>query len=219
MALFDSLDWPAVRQHYDNRVRVHRDLIKLHRQESASSFAGLALGISDEAGNYSAVEHGLGPKILATNLNAEKQVFDLAGKFLPLRTARSVPDLIRNANMKNLQIGVGSEISCMVNPTVCWVANTRTIWTHLVIKHADDVAKADEELKLYREADPTSEMAYQMWSAIHAELDVALTRIAEVGKQRATAAKVTAGDIAYLWADAIAAYLYEIHHRHTRLLR
>jgi len=46
----------------------------------------------------------------------------------------------------------------MVNPPVCWVANTRTIWTHLVIKHADSIAKADEELKLYREADVTSEI-------------------------------------------------------------
>jgi hypothetical protein len=60
---------------------------------------------------------------------------------------------------------------------------------------------------------------YQMWSAIHAELDVALTRVAEVGSQLAKAAKITPGDVAYLWADAIAAYLYEIHHRHTRLLR
>jgi hypothetical protein len=68
-------------------------------------------------------------------------------------------ELIKRARLKYLQIGVGSEISCMVNG-VCRVANTRTIWTHLVIKHGYDVAKADEELELYREADVTSEMAY-----------------------------------------------------------
>ena len=179
-------------------------------------FADLALGISDEAGNYSAVEHGLGPKVLSTNLNASQQVFKLASSFQSLKNARAVPELIRKANMKNLQIGVGSEISCLINPRVCWVANTRTIWTHLAIKHADNIAKAEEELKLYREADPSSEMAYQMWSAIHSELDVALTRIAELGAQRARAAGVAPGDVIYLWADAIAAYLYDVHHRNNR---
>jgi len=100
----------------------------------------------------------------------------------------------------------------MVNPNVCWVANTRTIWTHLVIKHADNVAKADEELSLYRQADTTSEMEYSSWSAIHAELDVALTRVAEIGGSLARKAGVIQGDISYLWADAIASYLYGAYH-------
>ena len=48
-----------------------------------------------------------------------------------------------------------------------------------MIKHAYDFKKADEELKLYRNADVTSEMAYQMWARIHQELEISMTRIAE----------------------------------------
>ena len=100
----------------------------------------------------------------------------------------------------------------MVNPQVCWVANTRTIWTHLVVKHADSIRKADEQLTLYREANVNSEMDYQMWSAIHAELGVALTRIAELGQQSAKKGKVIPGRITYIWADAIASALYGAYH-------
>jgi hypothetical protein len=212
MAIWDALDWAAVRQLYDDRTKAHLNLVSLHQGKQVGKFANWALGISDPAGNYSAVEHGLGPKILGTNLNAEKKVFDLATKFLALDNARTVPAIIRSAQIKYLQIGVGSEISCMVNPKVCWVANSRTIWTHLVVKHADNIAKADEELKLYRQADVTSEMDYQNWSAIHAELDVALTRISEIGRTLSKSAGIPPGDISYLWADAIASFLYGAYH-------
>lgn len=212
MGISDSVDWAAVRRHYDDRTRVHENLIRLHKQTLIRKFTEVALGISDPDGNYSALEHGLGPKIVGSNINAERQVFDLASKFLTLVDPGLVPELIRRATLKYLQIGVGSEISCMVNPRVCWVANTRTIWTHLVIKHADNIAKADEELRLYREADVTSQMAYQMWADIHAKLDVALTRIAELGREAAKKVKVSPGDVTFLWADAIASHLYGIHH-------
>ena len=79
---------------------------------------------------------------------------------MALAEACDVPTLIKQARLQYLRIGVGSEISCMVNPSVCWVANTRTIWTHLVIKHGYDVAKAEAELAAYRDDDATSEMAY-----------------------------------------------------------
>ncbi|HEU5340663.1 hypothetical protein [Edaphobacter sp.] len=187
-------------------------MISLARDNLVFPFANLALGISDPVGNYSAAEHGLGSKILGTNVNAERLVLDLARKFRLLNSASVVPELIRDAGIKFLQIGVGSEISCMVHPEICWVANARTIWTHLVIKHADNTAKADEELRLYREADVTSEMAYAMWSDIHAQLDVALTRIADLSKEFARRAKVVPGDVTYLWADAIASSLYDLHH-------
>jgi len=98
-----------------------------------------------------------------------------------------------------------------MNPTICWVANTRSIWTHLVVKHADDYARANEELGLYRTADVSSEMAYAAWSAIHAELDVALTRLSDEGSLRARRAEVNSGEIKYLWADAIANAVYEAH--------
>jgi hypothetical protein len=100
----------------------------------------------------------------------------------------------------------------MLNPQVCWVANTRTIWTHLVIKHADNFAVANEALGLYRDAEATSEMAYQAWVAVHAELAASMTRIAEEGERLASAARVRPGAVRYLWADAIANALYELHH-------
>ena len=101
----------------------------------------------------------------------------------------------------------------MLNPEICWVANTRTIWNHLVIKHADDFDKANDELKLYRHADVTSEIAYQMWAHIHQELAASMTRIAEEGETLARRAKVEPGAIKYLWADAIASELYDDHHK------
>lgn len=214
MAILDSVDWVWVRRHYDDRVSVSDALIGLHETRSVQKFAELALGISDADGNYSANEHRLGPSILypGQNINAEQRVFDLAGEFMALADARRVPELIAGARVAYLKIGVGSEISCMVNPKVCWVANMRTIWTHLVIKHADSIERADAELGLYREADGSSEMGYQMWAALHAELRVTLTRIGEIGQNSARQHDVAAGDVTYIWADAIAAVLYGAHH-------
>lgn len=160
MSALGTITWPKVRSHYDERVQIHGELSALRAKGTARRFVNLLLGVSNAAGNYSAEEHALGPKILTENVNAERRVGDLAEKFIALKTAREVPRLIRGAQLRYLQIGVGSEASCMLNPEVCWIANTRTIWTHLVIKHADDFDKANEELKLYRNADVTSEMAY-----------------------------------------------------------
>jgi hypothetical protein len=213
MSALDAITWPNVRTHYDERVRIHGELLALRAKGNARQFANLLLGVSNAAGNYSAEEHALGPKILTENVNAERRVGDLAEEFIALKAAREVPRLIRGAQLRYLQIGVGSEASCMLNPEVCWVANTRTIWTHLVIKHADDFAKANEELQLYRNADVTSEMAYQMWSHIHQELAASMTRIAEEGERLARRAKISPGEIKYLWADAIANALYDDHHK------
>jgi hypothetical protein len=197
MSALTNLDWNHVRDHYDNRVEIHRQLLQFYREGELNPFVDLLLGISDPTGNYSADEHRLGPQIIASNRNARDQVVVLARRFIDLTTATSVPELIRNASIRYLKIGVGPEASCMVNPDVCWVANTRTIWTHLVIK-----------LKLYRSQDDTSEMAYRVWAGIHRELATSMTRIAEEGERLATDASVAPGPIKYLWADAIANALY-----------
>jgi hypothetical protein len=216
MALLDNVDWKTVRDHYDTRVAVSRNLCDLYQRQKVQEFGQMAVGVGFGApdANYSAsVGHRpLGPDILNANLNAERQIFNLAGKFIPLKDARDVPALIRTAQIKYLFIAVGSEISCLMNPAVCWVANRRTIWTHLAVKHADSIAKADAELDLYRDSDETSEMAYSKWAAIHAELRVALTRIAEQGSDLSRKAKVVPGDIVFLWADAIASHLYGVYH-------
>ena len=213
MSIFDGVDWARVRDHYDGRLKAHRNLVELYENRSPVQFARAALGEGDPAGNYSAAEHGLGFKILDINRDAETRIFKLAGGFIALDDARSVPEMIYGADLDYLKIGVGSEISCLVNPGVCWVANTRTIWTHLVIKHADNVARAEEELELYRDPDATVKAEYRKWSAIHRELDHSLTRVAERGHDLATEAGIRPGELRYLWADAIATHLYSIHHR------
>lgn len=66
-----TLDWNLVQQHYLERETVHRRLLMLHQGKLVDSFVDLAIGISDPNGNYSAAEHGISPKILGTNANAQ----------------------------------------------------------------------------------------------------------------------------------------------------
>lgn len=209
MSVLDDLNWRSVRDQYDIRLNVRDRLDRLFLAGDPRAFFELAVGISDAAANYSAAEHGLGPRIRLENVNAERRVRDLAARFRELNSARSVPEIIRQAQISYLSVGVGSELSCLMNPAVCWVANTRTIWTHLVVKHVDNFERANEELSLYRTADVSSEMAYSAWAAIHAELDVALTRLSEEGSIRARREGIEPGAIKYLWADAIANSVYE----------
>jgi len=35
----------------------------------------------------------------------------------------------------------------MLNPRRYWVTNVRTIWAHLLVKHNDDVCRANDELE------------------------------------------------------------------------
>lgn len=207
MSAISKLDWTEVREHYDLRHSIHKQLLELMEREERTEFAELLLGMSDQNGNYSAVEHGLGPFILGENFNAVNRLWDLSWKFRSLKTAHEVPKLIRQAGLQYLQIGVGSEASCMLNPSVCWVANARTIWTQLVIKH-HDFEKADMELHLYRDADSTSEMAYPIRTELHSELATSMTGIAKEGKHLARQAGIAAGSKTYLWADCIANALY-----------
>ncbi len=216
MSVLDELNWQSVREQYGVRLAVRERLNRLFLGEDRRAFFDLAMGISESAGNYSAAEHGLGAKIRSENLGSEQRVHQLALRFRQLANAREVPEVIRLADLRYLSIGVGSELSCLMNPTVCWVANTRTIWTHLVVKHADNFARANEELALYRAADVTSEMEYAAWSEIHAQLDVALTRLSEEGSVRARSVGVEPGEIKYLWADAIANSVYEAHSPRAR---
>src|SRR5438874_1144489 len=109
MSALGSLNWSSIRGHYDERVEIHHQLLDLHRGGNTRQFARLALGISNAAGNYSADEHKLGPQVLSGNLNSEKRVFDLAGRFIRVTAAHTVPQLIRDVGLRYLQIGVGSE--------------------------------------------------------------------------------------------------------------
>ena len=119
MSAISNLDWRKVREHYDLRCSVHKQLLELMKQGKRSKFVELLLGMSDLNGNYSAAEHGLGPSILSANINAVNRVWNLAIQFRSLKTPPDVPKLIRQAGLEYLQIGVGSEASCMLNPRVC----------------------------------------------------------------------------------------------------
>jgi hypothetical protein len=138
-------------------------------------------------------------KFLPRTYESKKSLLEVVTQFLSLTNAHEVPPIIRGARLLYFQIGVGSEASCMINPQFCWVANVRTIWTHLVYKH--DFSTADDALELYREANVTSEMAYEQWQALHAELADTIPQIFDEGSKLAKQANVIPGPIRYLWAD------------------
>ncbi len=212
MSLLDQLDWESVRGHYDLRFETHEELRLRHKRNQIAEFSALALGIENPAGNYSADEHGLGPKIMSENDNAEVDVHALAGSLLNCASPRQVPVTIKAARIRYLSIGVGSELSCMIDPVRFWVANTRTIWTHLVIKHKENYNLADEELRLYRQADASSEMAYQIWAAIHKDVGPSMAQLATRTLPMAQGAGINPGPLPYLWGDAVASFLYSLRH-------
>lgn len=193
-------------------MQVSRELLRRYNDNKVRDFAELAVGMEDDTGNYSAAEHRLGPRIAAANQNWQKQVFDLAGQFKELKDASVIPDLIVRANLRYLQISVGSEISCMVNPDVCWVCNVRTIWLHLAWTKGP--GKAEQELALYRESASDSDMAYITWAAVyHPLIQQTLYEVATEGRNRAKAQGITVQNgRLFLWADAIAAYAYDSYH-------
>lgn len=211
MSILQELNWAEIEAHYRSRINETKNLRNLYEAKRASEFADLALGMTTPSGNYSASEHGLGPKIIESNPNAKGRVYSLAGKFILLNEASTVPKLIREENLKYLRIGVGSELSCMMNPTVCWVCNKRTIWLYLV--QTQGLSKANEALQLFNEHDDDSPMAYESWQdAYHPELGPELKRVAQEGAQAAMRQGVDPGDVPYLWADAIASNAFDFYH-------
>ena len=212
MLLLEGLDWAGIRRHYDDRVKESQNLREFAAVSNIEKFVELALGLAGkETGNYSAAEHYLGPRILDANPDAFRKVYDLARDFMRLDDAIAVPGLVRGAQIKFLQIGVGSELSCMVNPEVCWVCNTRTIWIHLA--NTQGIREAEEALQLFRGGSSDSDMAYGSWAnAYHPELSPSLLSLANAGSALAKKAGVIPGEISYLWADAIASAAYGKYH-------
>lgn len=70
-SVFDEIDWEEVRQHYDERVETHERLTQLHDGNLRKHFFRLALGIERSSGNYSAAEHGNGPRMVASLSRAD----------------------------------------------------------------------------------------------------------------------------------------------------
>jgi hypothetical protein len=208
-------NWSEIKAHYINRLNAHKRLLELLRQRNLGAFVDLLLGISDPSGNYSAAEHHLGPQIIQSNGRGVvvPALERFAEKAIETQDALVIPALIKEASLRYFSIGVGSEASCMLVPSECWVANTRTIWTHLVFKHDGDMRLANVELELYRDHDETSDMAYKKWTEIHRIMKENMAVVATSGSDIAHERGVKPGKHVYLWADAISNALYEQFHR------
>jgi hypothetical protein len=194
------LNWQAVRRQYDVRLQVSERLIRLLSLNNAAEFARVAMGISDPNGNYSAREHGLGPRILAENPNAAELIMSLACKLANLQFGSELSEAVSQAAITNLGIAVGSELGCLMNPKICWITNRRTVWAYYLLKNRGLYQSANEATKLSAE---------HGWSAFHDDIQQVLLNLAGAGSQLARAANIEPGGLVYLWGDAIANELYE----------
>jgi hypothetical protein len=202
---WDAIDYSAAAALYASRYEIHRRLIQFFQGNQVHEYVQLALGIVENGGNYSAAEHGLGPKILQHS--PPETVLELAKKLFMCQRPKEVPAIIYNENLPYLKISVGSEMAALLKPQVFWVTNVRTVWAHLVMKH-NDLGLANEELRYYRTTDMPSEMEYQLWSDIHPHIGASMHQIVEGASMHANRQGIKAGDLMYLWADAIADTAY-----------
>lgn len=209
MFVLTKLNARTIKKHYRARLKIHELLTSLHDARKYKQYAELALGITDPAGNYSAAEHGLGPRILETSTT--RTIWILAQSLRACTTATEVTNAIYQANIDYLKISVGSEMAMMLQPKTFWVGNTRTIWTHLVYKHNGDYRKADYELSLYHDRERPSEMDYAVWKDIYLSMKSNLDSISTTANRWAIAHKIAPGKRKYLWVDAICNGLYAEH--------
>lgn len=209
--MFSDIKMDVVFTHYQQRFAAHQELTQLVQSQNIDGYVNLALGIFRSEGNYSASEHNLGPRVL--NNNSKESVFDLAIKLAALHDANHVPRTIYQANMPYLKISLGSEMAMMLNPDKYWVGNVRTIYSHLLLKHQGNRARADEELRLYKEPDGRrpSEMEYQIWRDIYLSLKNSLQQIANMGNEEANKQGTSVGGHMFMWADVISSHIYANH--------
>lgn len=170
-------------------------------------YVNLALGITNPGGNYSAAEHGLGPRII--DQNTHQDVFKLATEIEACPNTHHLPDLIYNHRLPYLKISVGSEIAMMLKPDVHWVGNVRTIWSHLLIKHNGMRSKANQELKLYKDDQRDSEMEYRIWRDIYLALEPNILTVGRLASEAAATQNVTPGTLRFMWPDAVASFLFD----------
>ncbi len=208
MNLLAQTSMAQVFDHYALRFSIHERMTDLLEGSVVAEFAKLALGISNPRANYSAHEHGLGKRILARSERAES-VFNLALDLFNCRSANNVPPIIMQHNIPFLKISVGSEIAMLLRPDDFWVANVRTVWAYLLIKHAYDFESANEELELYRDGERSSEMNYEIWWELHRLLETSQIHLHDLGVREARRQGAAVGEMRFLWADAIANAVYK----------
>jgi hypothetical protein len=203
-----EIDLNTTNDHYLDRKGISQKLKKLIQSEKKEEYVNLALGISDHKANYSASEHGLGEHILDNNKISS--IYKLAKKFMSNELkVKDIPKIIYETNLPFLKISVGSEMATLLQPNKFWVGNTRTIWSHLVIKHKGSWEKANEELKLYQNNETPSEMEYKTWRDIYPSMKDNLETIYKISELWANEQNVKIGKEKYIWIDAICNSLYE----------
>ncbi|WP_428717121.1 hypothetical protein [Undibacterium curvum] len=103
-------------------------------------------------------------------------------------------------------------MAMLLRPNEHWVANTRSIWAYLLLKHGS-LSLAGEELQLYRSGAQDSEMAYPLWCDIHARMKPSTEKLAELSSEVAKSKGLEAGAFGYLWSDAVSNALYEVFNK------
>ncbi|MCI0632232.1 MAG: hypothetical protein L0Y44_16435 [Phycisphaerales bacterium] len=212
-----QLDMDAVREHYLHRERTHRELRGLLEAGEIHEFVQLALGISSDTGNYSAAEHGLGPRILAES--NETAVFRLATEIEACPTSRRLPQVIYQHSVPFLKISVGSEIAMMLKPAVHWVGNVRTIWSDLLVRNDGDANRANQALTAFRAQERDGEMPYDIWRDLYLALEQSLSELGRVGSVAANAQSVPTGTLRFMWPDALASHLFDRFAEHVATRR
>jgi hypothetical protein len=206
-ATVSDLDMHRVREHYLHRERVHESLRRFFDAGNVNDFVNIALGVSDPGGNYSAAEHGLGPRILRGS--TEHAVFILATEIDACPNTHHLPELIYRQSLPYLKISVGTEIAMMLKPNEHWVGNVRTIWAHLLLKHNGNTRRANQELALYRDGERDSAMDYQIWRDIYLALEQGMSSLGRLATAAAESQSVIPGPLRFLWPDAVASLLYD----------
>ena len=200
--LLAQVDFAAVADHYAKRLAVHGHIVDLYRRGKAGPYAVAALGMTDPVANYSAWEHDLGSRIFRRA--SPNRILDLARTLAALPSAADLPAAVRAADIDWLKISAASEMAAMLDPARFWVTNIRTVWAHRLVQQNWNAAKANEELKLYRDYERDAAMEYTMWSGLHQEVGPSLLTLS--AKSEPFARK--RGEHAYMWGDAIADWLY-----------
>lgn len=206
---WEGIDYREVCELYNKRVETHRILLERFNEGDVTGYVGLALGVDDKCGNYSASRRLLGPKILARS--TMQKVFALAKGLVSCQPSQLV-ETIYGARLPYLKISVGSEMAMMLCPDTHWVANRRTLWSHFVLKYKGDTPKANrvllDSLGSIRDSDEDPEMEYQIWRYLHPDIESNLRELASLGTQVASARSIEPGGMTFLWADAVADTMY-----------
>ncbi|MGO9572511.1 MAG: hypothetical protein ACLP5H_33765 [Desulfomonilaceae bacterium] len=158
------------------------------KTRDVSAYVWLALGMSDPNGNYSAWEHGLGERILQES--SAEGVFWLAEQLAACNNPSEMLGIVYRANVPYLKVSVGSEMAMMLRPFHFWVANARSVWAHLLVKHDFNLSIANEALGYYRVHDRDSEMDYATWRGIYADMEKYFRLLGGTRQHRGSAQRV-----------------------------